>query len=472
MKNESNALVLFDCDFRTKDNPAFFEACKNHQKILPLFIFDEKNKRKIGETSKWFLHFALENFAHELKKKYQLNLVLKKGDSLKILSEIFAQKKIDAIYFNKLVEPYNIKLQSQIKKLAKENSIEVFVFKSQMLFDPSEIKNGSGNYYKVFTPFWKECLRNSEKISEPLPEPKPTFSSAKLEIKNDDLKLLPKKNWAKKFEKIWEFDHKKTEEKLSNFIKNKIHNYRQARDIPALESTSKISPYLHFGIISARQIFFAVTKNQQNEGTKQFIAEIFWREFSHHLFFHFPQLSEKSFRAEFEKFPWQKNDEALQKWQKGQTGFPIVDAGMRELWQTGFMHNRVRMIVASFLIKDLLIDWREGEKWFWDCLVDANLANNCASWQWVAGSGADAAPYYRIFNPTLQGERFDEKGEYVKKWVPELENLPQKFIHSPWLADEEVLKKAGVKLGKNYPNRIVDHAKARDMAMMLFKSLR
>ena len=460
-----NALVLFNQDLRVSDNPAFFYAMRDHKNVVPLFILDDANRRPIGAASKWFLHHALESFSRELLEKFSLKLALKKGDSLAILREIFLSKKIEAIYFSRGVNQPELRLQEQIKKLAAENSIAVFDFKATTLFEPTEIKNGSGSYYKVFTAFWRHCLKNSDAILDPLPEPANGTRHSFLDIKNDVLDLLPKKNWAEKFEII-------STSSLAVFLKNKIHEYKQARDVPALNGTSKLSPHLHFGLISPREIFHAAKKISPSEGKTQFITELGWREFCHHLLFHFPELPTKSFRNEFEKFPWQKNDFLLQKWQNGQTGFPIVDAGMRELWKTGLMHNRVRMIVASFLVKDLLIDWREGEKWFWDCLIDADLASNVANWQWVAGSGADAAPFFRIFNPTLQGERFDAQGNYVKKWLPELAQLSQRFIHKPWEADENLLKSCGVELGKNYPTRIVDHAHARDLALMLFKSLR
>ncbi len=475
--NNKSALILFDCDLRIIDNPAFFHALKNHQKILPLFILDEKNKRKFGGASKWFLHNALEALSEKLENKYSLKLILKKGDSLKILEEIFTTKKIAAIYYNKLCEPYNIKLQNHIKELSEKNSIAVFDFKSQTLFDFDAIKTQAGSHFKVFTPFFNECKKNFDKIEKLLPEPSSHEISGLNEFLSDDLELLPKKNWADNFTKNWIFDYKKIQKNLDDFCSKKILNYKQARDIPDLGGTSKISPYLSFGMISPKQIFwqiqnFVITQNKTNdENINQYLAELCWREFCHHLLFHFPQLPTKSFKKEFDKFPWQKNDELLKKWQKGQTGYPIVDAGMRELWISGTMHNRVRMIVASFLIKDLMIDWREGEEWFWDCLVDANLANNVANWQWVAGSGADAAPYFRIFNPTLQGERFDSEGNYVRKWLPEIAKLPNKFIHKPWLADKKTLEYCKIELGKNYPKPIVDHAKARELALAVFKSL-
>lgn len=464
-----NSLILFNQDLRIIDNPALFEALKNSQNILPIFILDEVTARKIGGASKWFLHYALESLKKELLEQFNLKLIIKKGDSLKILQDIFLNEKIDVIYFNKLLEPYNIKIQNQIIKLAKSFEISAFFFKSQTLFNPSEIKNGAGEFYKVFTPFWKECLRNSDKISSTLPQE--NFSKNSINLKSDDLNLLPKINWDFAFKNHWQFCHKKLREDLIDFLSKKLTNYKEARDIPALESTSKLSPYLHFGMISVREIFNLTTKFEESEGKKQFLAELFWREFSHHLIYYFPDLPIKNYNKKFDKFPWFEDKNLLKKWQKGQTGFPIIDAGMRELWATGWMHNRVRMIVASFLIKDLLIDWREGEKWFWNCLVDANLANNTASWQWVAGCGFDAAPYFRIFNPTLQGERFDPDGIYVKKWIPELKNVPTKFIHKPFEMDEKQQKLCGFKLGKTYASPIVSHQKARDMAMMIYKNL-
>lgn len=465
------SLVLFNQDLRIIDNPALVEAVKNSKNILPIFILDEVNQRPIGGASRWFLHHALQSLNDELEKNYSLKLITKKGDSLKILSEIFATKTIDKIYFNKQLEPSSIKLQNHIAKLAKEQKIAAHFFKSQTLFDPSEIKNGSGEFYKVFTPFWKECLRNSTKIEKTSAAPKPEKLSSQAIIKNDDLDLLPKIKWYKNFEKIWQFNHKKLRQNFTNFLENKIQNYKQARDFPELESTSKLSPYLHFGMISPREIFNLAAQFSPSEGQKHFLSELGWREFSHHLLFHFPQFPTKNFREKFDKFPWIEDKKILQKWQRGETGYPIVDAGMKELWATGFMHNRVRMIVASFLIKDLLIDWRIGEEWFWDCLLDADLANNASGWQWVAGSGCDAAPYFRIFNPTLQSERFDPQGNYIKKWLPQLKNLPINFIHQPIAADEKTLKKFGVELGKNYPQPMVNHGSARDMAMMIYKNL-
>ncbi|MBM5782209.1 MAG: deoxyribodipyrimidine photo-lyase [Pelagibacterales bacterium] len=470
--NSKNSLVLFDCDLRIKDNPALFNACKNHQQVALLYVLDEKNKRPLGGASKWFLHHILQSFADLLQRKLNLKLVCKKGDVLKILEEISEKNSIDEIYLNSSFEPYNVQLNEKIKIFAEKKSIIFNIFDAQTIFNPNQIKNGSGTYFKVFTPFWKECLKNSDKISESLPEPSFDNLNYDLKIESDNLDLLPKINWADGFKGLWQFDYDKIIDNFNNFISKKVTNYKESRNFPALDSTSKISPYLHFGVISSKLLFLDLIKRERSDGLTHFISEVGWREFSHHLLFHFPQFPEKNFRPEFDNFPWQENKVALKKWQKGQTGFPIIDAGMRELWSTGFMHNRVRMIVASFLIKDLLIDWREGEKWFWDCLVDANLANNTASWQWVAGSGADAAPYFRIFNPSLQSEKFDAEGAYIRKWVPEISKLPNKFLHSPWLADRKTLEYYGVELGKTYPQPMLSHDAARDMALAIFKTLK
>jgi deoxyribodipyrimidine photo-lyase len=490
-------LVIFNQDLRISDNPALFFACQksteDNQEILPIFIFDEVNKRKIGGASQWFLCFALEELRKNLHQNLGLELLIFKGETIAILQKIISDE-VKEIYFNKLYEPFNIKLESQIKNLSATKNITVFDFKSYLLFEPEEIKNGAGNYFKVFTPFWKNCLRNWELVNAPLDlsgllrravgTPRnddvssfiPNFSTSSLRGGIADAEIQEDLNWAKKFENLWHFDRATILKNFQSFLKHNLKNYNETRNIPSLNATSKLSPYLHFGLISVNEIIDLVKKHHQKNledkaGTAQFLAEIGWREFSHHLLFHFPKLSNQNFKKQFDNFTWENNPEMLKKWQKGKTGFPIVDAGMRELWQTGFMQNRVRMIVASFLIKDLFIDWRKGEEWFWDCLVDANLANNSASWQWVVGSGADAAPYFRIFNPVLQSERFDPDGEYIKKYLPELKNLPKKFIHKPWELSDTELKKYGVALGENYPHRIVFHEEARSKALELYKNL-
>ncbi|MES2678033.1 MAG: deoxyribodipyrimidine photo-lyase [Pseudomonadota bacterium] len=478
-------LIIFNQDLRIFDHPALFFACQksqlDNQEILPIFILDQVNQRNIGGASKWFLHFALEQLQKDLQEKLGLELLVFEGDSLQILTKIFSQVAVQEIYFNRLYEPDSMKLQAEIKNLAVDKNIQVFDFKSYLLFEPEEIKNGSGTYFKVFTPFWKNCLKSWELVSEPLSIP--TKPSSQRKLGSQDACRDPSLRWdddvcrwAKKFENLWHFDRKTIVKNFQHFLKNHLKDYKENRNFPTLSATSKLSPYLHFGLISVSEIVNLVKehhlKNPEDKaGTAHFLSEIGWREFSYHLLFHFPELPQKNFKTQFDNFAWDNKAEQLKKWQKGQTGYPIIDAAMQELWQTGFMQNRCRMIVASFLIKDLFIDWRIGEEWFWDCLVDANLANNVASWQWVAGSGADAAPYFRIFNPVLQSEKFDPDGEYIKKYLPVLKNLPAKFIHQPWQLSEMELLAYGVKLGKNYPERIVRHEDARNKALALYKKL-
>ncbi len=334
--------------------------------------------------------------------------------------------------------------------------------------------NGSGFYFKVFTPFWKSCLARENEISAPLDIVKNNKKInehlsnyfLKESINIQDLISLPKTQWYNKMQKYWKFSENDILQQLDNFIKNKIDNYKKQRDFPAIEATSKLSPYLHFGAISTRYIFNKVRNFQKinnmldNKDINHFLSEI-GEEFSYSLLYNFDNLLENNFNPKFNNFPWYENDEILKKWQKGLTGYPIVDAGMRELWNTGWMHNRVRMIVGSFLVKDLLINWREGEKWFWDCLVDADMASNISSWQWIAGSGADAAPYFRIFNPTLQSQKFDPDGSYIRKWVPELAKLPSKLIYEPSKANIFELKEANIELGKDYPLPIIDQKSKR-----------
>lgn len=460
-------IFWFRQDLRLTDNLALTEATKHFDQIIPVYIYDEKlgGEFSIGSASKWWLHNSLLSLSKDI------DLVLRKGDSLEILKSILEESKSEAIYFNRCYEPSALELEKNLEKL----NITIKAFNSNLLFEPSEIKTGSKDFYKVFTPFWKACL-NKGVSRAPLKKAKVIAKKIHSDTL-DSFKLLPNKpNWATGFNEKWKCGENSAQEALEIFIKSGLSNYAQGRNFPSKKFVSEMSPRLHFGEVSPLYIFHRVKNafgltNRNQESIDRYLAEIGWREFSYHLLFHFPDLPIKNFKPQFDSFEWEQNDNNLKSWKKGLTGYPIVDAGMRELWHTGYMHNRVRMITASFLVKDLLIDWREGEKWFWDTLVDADLASNSASWQWVAGSGADAAPYFRIFNPILQSKKFDEEGEYIKKWVPELSKMHKQFIHAPWEAPPLLLKEYGIELGKDYPKPIVNHDKARHVALKLYKKL-
>lgn len=468
IKTMNTAIVWFRQDLRISDNPALRNAVQQNKTIIPLYIFDTSipKKHQLGGAQRWWLYHSLTSLTTQLQK-YQNKLILRQGEPLKILLAIIKKTNANTIYWNRCYEPYAIKRDQKIQELLEKNGIMVKTFNGSLLFEPWEIKNNSGNYFKVFTPFWKKCLSQKEPA---FPLDKPKIPKLRLNIPTENLKnwqLLPEKpDWATGIKETWQAGEPHAQQQLKTFVAKKLIHYHQ-RDFAALDVTSMLSPYLHFGEISPRQIWHAVQiatlKNVAlTANTKKFLSELGWREFSYHLLYHFPTLAEDSFRKDFENFPWQKKLSHLKAWQQGKTGYPIVDAGMRQLWYCGWMHNRVRMIVASFLIKDLLIDWRIGAAWFWDTLVDADLANNSASWQWVAGSGADASPYFRIFNPTLQGKKFDPQGDYVKRWLPELKNLPKKFIHEPWLAPEKT----------DYPAPIIQHEHARKIALAQYKKLK
>ncbi len=406
------AIVIFCDDFRIQDNPAFFHAAKNYENIIPLFIYNENYAgRPIGKASKVFLHHALNAFSSLLKNEYDANLIIKNGDGISELKKI----ECDAIYFNESYLKSQIDLEEKIKKTFVNKDVKSF--KAKLLFAPFEIKNSEKSFYKVFTPFAKDCQKRVDLIGKSVPKPSAIKSQHNLKsLKIDDLKLLPKNEWHKKIIKNWEFDYKKLEKNIVNFAEKKLSIYAQARNIPSLESTSKLSPYLRFGMFSPRIIYHTMC---HRDHAGQFILELLWREFAHHVTFYNQDISTKELKKKYSDFEWEDDAKSLKKWQKGETGFELVDAAMRELWQSGFMHGRARMVAASFLIKDLLIDWRIGEQWFYDTLLDACPAVNPFSWQWIFGSGYDAAPYFRIFNPDLQKKRFDEKDDYCKKWLGE-----------------------------------------------------
>lgn len=461
------ALVWFKKDLRLKDNAALTSALKNHDKILPLYIYDEN--LNIGAAQKVWLHHSLDQLNHALDN----HLVLKKGAPTGIILDLIQHHNITAVYWNRCYTPYEMDRDAKLKKTLRDQDIDVESFDGYLLFEPSKIKNKQGNFFKVYSPFYRECLTH--------PEPRDPYQghqkipSQKAESESlDNWGLLPTKpDWSKSILKEWTPGESGAHKRLKEFLDKRLHQYAKGRDCPAKDLTSMLSPHLHFGEVSPFQVWHAAKESDapQKEVNK-FLSELCWREFSYHLLYHFPDLPQKNWKENFDKFPWENKKADLKKWQQGQTGYPIVDAGMRQLWATGYMHNRVRMIVASFLTKDLFVHWHEGAAWFWDTLVDADLANNSASWQWVAGSGADASPYFRIFNPMLQSKKFDPNGDYIKKWVPELEKLGPQHVHAPWETPENVLKEAGVTLGTTYPRPMVDHAEARSKALNIYQQIK
>jgi deoxyribodipyrimidine photo-lyase len=461
-ENKPPIIVWFRNDLRTSDHAALYNASKDGSPIIPVFIYDKANMGNwdYGAAQKYWLHYSLLSLKNDLP-----NLVLRQGDTLINLLQIARASCAKAIYALRNYEPWATDIESQLHDIVQSEGIEFKRFSGNLLVEPEKLKNKSGNDFQIYTPFFKS-LFVSNLVRKPLP--KPHIRACVHGIESDNLAnwdLLPKApNWAFGFNsKVGE---SAASSRFAEFI-GRIEDYSNGRDIPAQNSTSFLSPHIRFGEISPAQIWAKIHEVCPNPTGNyyKFLAELGWREFSYHLLLRLPSMPERPMKSKFEDFPWERDLKNLRAWQLGQTGYPIVDAGMRQLWQTGYMHNRVRMIVASFLVKHLMIPWQDGAKWFWDCLLDGDLANNSASWQWVAGCGMDAAPFFRIFNPILQGQKFDSSGEYVKKWLPELAQLPNEFIHCPFDAPSEILARAGVKLGQSYPNPIVDHNFARQRAL-------
>lgn len=473
-----SSLVWLRQDLRLSDNPALFEAAQRG-KIAVVYILDDESPGlwKMGGASRWWLHHSLVALQADLKS-HGISLILRKGKALSVLEKLVHELKVTSLYWNRCYEPYAIQRDQEIKSFFKEKGLEVRSFNGFLLVEPFEIQTKTGGFYKVYTPFWREILRRGMS-QKPLPKPimmTPVSESARSDTL-DDLNLLPKKpNWAAGFSGLWRCGERAAHEKCLQFLNEQLDHYARGRDFPSQVVTSLLSPHLHFGEISPLQIWYICEtfcelheKSMSEENMARFLSELGWREFAYHLLYHDPKLPERPMKEAFEKFQWDENEVFLKAWQRGKTGFPIVDAGMRELWQTGYMHNRVRMIVASFLTKDLFIPWQEGARWFWDTLVDADLASNSVSWQWVAGSGADAAPYFRIFNPHLQSQKFDPSGDYIRKWVPELKEMPDQYIHAPSAAPSLILQGAGVRLGVTYPLSIVNHDVQRQKALERYR---
>ena len=468
------SIVWFRQDLRLADNPALAEAASRGA-VLPIYILDDVNAGDwaMGEASRAWLHHSLEALNRSLDGKLRLF----RGKAADILDELAQNLPVESVYWNRCYEPWRIARDAEIKARLRGDGIETQSFNGSLLWEPWDVAKADGTPYRVFTPFYqKGCLGAA-------PPRGPQAAPDRIDVSDLDLpsactlealELLPRQDWHRDLIAHWQVGEAGAAQRLEDFCAEGLADYRHGRDYPAMNAVSRLSPHLHFGEISPHQAWYRVDFEQQQttpEGAEHFLRELGWREFSYHLLYHFPHLPEQNFNSRFDGFDWDDEAAGLERWQRGATGFPIVDAGMRELWQTGYMHNRVRMIVASFLIKNMLVHWRIGERWFWDCLVDADLASNSASWQWVAGSGADAAPYFRIFNPVRQSEKFDPDGEYLVRYCPELAALPKKLRHQPWLASPADLAAAGIELGVDYPEPMLDLSATRERALARFKAL-
>lgn len=473
-------IVWFQRDFRVGDNPALLSAVERGSPVIPVFIWspDDEGDWPPGAASRWWLHHSLASLDRDLRKLGS-RLILREGDSMQVLQDLIVECEAGALYWNRRYEPSLVAREADIKSEFRSQNIAVESYNGSLLYEPWELLTQQEKPFRVFGAYWKACVSQTEP-PQPLPTPRIISTPSKWpkSLLLETLHLLPVIDWADGIRKTWKPGSRGAEENLNRFIEESLDRYSVERDRPDRLGTSRLSPHLYFGEISPRHIMHAVldyVQPKNREGAQSawtFIRQLAWREFSYHLLFHFPFTGDQPLNAAFSNFPWREDADLLTAWQRGRTGYPYIDAGMRELWHTGWMHNRVRMTVASFLVKDLLIPWQEGARWFWNTLIDADLANNTMGWQWTAGCGADAAPYFRIFNPVLQGERFDPDGAYVRRWVPELKSLPNKLIHKPWEAPASLLSECGVELGENYPEPVVDHAKARRLALELYDEIK
>jgi deoxyribodipyrimidine photo-lyase len=474
-------IVWFTQDLRLGDNAALSAAAASGRPLLPVYILDDDTPADwtMGAASRWWLEQSLGSL-HDALQDRGGRLVLRRGKPLKVLEQLARETGAHGIWFSRNYAPWSAGLETALAGWASGQGIECKRFAGYLLHNPEDIRTGGGTPYKVYTPFSRACFENEpQRGPRPVPQGMTFWGGSVTSDQLADWDLYGgKPDWAAGFAERWTPGEAGAHEKLDRFIAQAAQDYADARNIPAVYGTSRLSPHLHFGEISPLQCWHAMRhamhdgRRNIDKGGTTFLKELLWREFSYHLVCNFENFMTEPFQPKFADFPWASDEEGLQAWQRGMTGYPIVDAGMRELWATGWMHNRVRMIVGSFLVKDLLIPWQRGEEWFWDCLVDADIGSNAASWQWIAGCGADAAPYFRVFNPVLQGERFDPDGSYVRRWVPELADMPKKFLHKPWEAPGDVLQKAGVRLDDTYPKPIVDHGEARDRALKAYNKIR
>jgi deoxyribodipyrimidine photo-lyase len=469
----TGAIVWFRQDLRLRDNPALQAAAKLGRPVVPVYILCDAEEREFpaGGASRWWLHRSLAALDADLRSRGS-RLSLLRGPALDCLREVAARTGADTVFWNRRYEPAAVARDIEVKSQLRAGSLVAESFNGSLLREPWEIQNGTGHPYRVFTPFKRRVL-------EDLDPPAPLRAVSRFDAPRtwpeslvlDDLQLLPQIEWYETMARTWKPGEAGAHARLRSFVKKPLADYAQTRDRPDQDGTSALSPHLHFGEVSVRQVWHTLHASRVELRESTFVSELLWREFAHHLIYHFPHTALQPLDRRFERFEWSGDGAHLRAWQRGRTGVPIVDAGMRQLWATGWMHNRVRMIVASYLVKNLRIHWLEGARWFWDTLVDADLAANTLNWQWVAGCGADAAPYFRIFNPQTQAGRFDPAGLYIRRWVPELARLAAPHVHAPHAAPAAALQAAGVRIGSTYPAPLVDLAGSRQAALAAYQAL-
>jgi len=477
--NDAPTLVWFRLDLRLADNPALLAAVDLGKPVIPVFIWspDEEKPWPPGAASRWWLHQSLASLQGDLARRGS-RLILRSGPVQPTLERLLHETHAGMIFWNRRYEPSVIEHDRKLKEVLRHSGCVVESFNSSLLFEPWTVKNQGGKPFRVFTPFWNHCLRQFSKPllrAEPLQLPTPErWPQSKL---LEDLRLEPSIDWAGGLRKAWQPGEMGARQRLAGFLASGLSDYNTERERPDHSGTAMLSPHLHFGEISPTQVWHAVQQAESTDhsrpsaATNPFLRQLAWREFAHHLLYHFPETQTKPLRPEYAGFPFRTAPHDYRAWCRGQTGYPLVDAGMRQLWHCGWMHNRVRMVVASFLVKHLLIGWEEGAAWFWDTLVDADLANNTLGWQWAAGCGADAAPYFRIFNPVSQGTKFDPKGDYVRRWVPELAGVSSSSIHLPREGSKATRQRV-TQSGKSYPAAIVSHMAARKRALEAWATIR